>query len=102
MVIATEVIEHLPNLRQELQNIMGVLTHDGIAVFTTLMTNTFIDAPNEQFTFRKWWYKDDKTHVSFICNRSFGKLSEMGHFNLHVYGNDTSSNTIVIYKNKTI
>ena len=52
-VIATEVIEHLLNLWDELNNIMEVLTHNGIAVFTTLMTNAFIDTPNEQFVFRK-------------------------------------------------
>ena len=101
-VIATEVIEHLPNLWDELKNIMEVLTHDGIAVFTTLMTNAFVDTPNEQFAFRKWWYKDDLTHVSFFCNRSLAKLSELGHFKIDVYGDTNSSNTIVIHKNKTV
>jgi SAM-dependent methyltransferase len=101
-VIATEVIEHLPNLWDELKNIMGVLTNDGIAVFTTLMTNAFIDTPNEQFAFRKWWYKDDLTHVSFFCNRSLAKLAELGHFKIDVYGDNNSSNTVVIYKNKIV
>ncbi len=101
-VIATEVIEHLPNLWDELKNIMEVLTHNGIAVLTTLMTNAFVDTPNEQFAFRKWWYKDDLTHVSFFCNRSLAKLSELGHFKIDVYGDTNSSNTIVIHKNKTV
>jgi len=101
-VIATEVIEHLPNLWDELKNIMGVLTNDGIAVFTTLMTNAFIDTPNEQFAFRKWWYKDDLTHVSFFCNRSLAKLAELGHFKIDVYGDNNSSNTVVIYRNKIV
>ena len=101
-VIATEVIEHLPNLWDELKSIMGVLTNDGIAVFTTLMTNAFIDTPNEQFAFRKWWYKDDLTHVSFFCNRSLAKLAELGHFKIDVYGDNNSSNTVVIYKNKIV
>ncbi len=99
-VIATEVIEHLPNLWNELKNIMEVLTHDGIAIFTTLMTNAFVDTPNEQFAFRKWWYKDDLTHVSFFCNRSLAKLSELRHFKIDVYGDTNSSNTIVISENR--
>ncbi len=44
--------------------------------------------------------KDDLTHVSFFCNRSLPKLSELVHFNIDVYGDNT--NTVVIYKNKIV
>ncbi len=86
VVVAVEVIEHLPNLWEELNAIENVLATGGIVIFSTLLTNSFVDAPDAARQFADWWYKDDPTHVSFFCNRTLGKLADMGKFDIDVYG----------------
>jgi 2-polyprenyl-3-methyl-5-hydroxy-6-metoxy-1,4-benzoquinol methylase len=51
VVIAVEVIEHLLDPWDEIREIERVLAPDGIVIFSTLLTNPFIDHPNvkEQF-----------------------------------------------------
>lgn len=79
-VVAVEVVEHLPNLWEEINEIKKVLTENGIIICSTLLTNPFIDSLDAQSVFAKWWYKDDQTHVSFFCNKTLSLLSEMGNF----------------------
>ncbi len=88
VVVAVEVIEHLPGLWQELKQIERVLDQDGIVVFSTLLTNSFIDAADAQQQFAEWWYKDDPTHVSFFCNRALGKLADLGPYDIDIFGNN--------------
>jgi len=69
VVIAVEVIEHLLEPWDELREIEKVMTPNGIVVFTSLLTNPFIDRPDAGNQFKNWWYKDDPTHVSFFSIR---------------------------------
>ncbi|MBF0273974.1 MAG: class I SAM-dependent methyltransferase [Nitrospinae bacterium] len=86
-VVSLEVIEHLPNMWQELSEIEKVLTQDGIMAFSTLLTNNFIDLPDSVAHFEKWWYKDDLTHVSFFCNKALFKIASLSNYNVEIYGN---------------
>lgn len=89
IVIAIEVIEHLHNLLEEINEISNVLTEDGIVICTTQLTNFFIDTENAQTQFTNWWYKNDQTHVNFFCNKTIIKLAELG-----------SYSSVDIYENK--
>ena len=86
LVVGLEVIEHLPNLWEELREIDRRLVPGGVMLFTTMLTEDFIHAPNAVDTFRGWWYKDDPTHVSFFCHRALQALGTIGNFDLDVIG----------------
>lgn len=87
VVLGIEVIEHLTDVWTELNEIAVRMTDNGIMLFTTLLTNTFIDLPDADEHFGKWWYKDDPTHVSFFCNKTLVAISKLGKFNVSVHGN---------------
>lgn len=85
-VIAIEVIEHLPDVWEELQEIEKVLKPEGIIVFSTGLTNPFIDLPDAVEQFKKWWYKDDPTHISFFCNQTLSVMAEMKNYSIEIFG----------------
>lgn len=88
IVIATEVLEHLLNLCEEINEINKVLTENGIVICSTLLTNSFIDCTNAQTQFINWWYKNDRTHVNFFCNKTLFKLVEIGNYSsVDIYEN---------------
>ena len=85
VVIAVEVIEHLPEPWEELNEIENVLAPDGIVIFSSLLTNSFIDRPDAHEQFKNWWYKDDPTHVSFFCNRVLSKMADMKNYDIDIF-----------------
>ncbi len=84
-VVGVEVIEHLSNPWEELREIEKVLAPDGVALFSTMLTNPFIEAPNAAEHFKTWWYKDDPTHVSFYCNRALAKMADLGGYDIDIF-----------------
>lgn len=86
-VVAVEVIEHIPNLLEELEELDKVLADGGVMLFATLLTSRFIDADDARDQFAAWWYKDDQTHVSFFCNRSLPVMERIFGWKIDVYGN---------------
>ena len=86
VVVGVEVIEHLPNMREELKEIERFLSSDGLMLFTTILTESFINSSNEVDVFKVWWYKDDPTHVSFFCNKSIFRLAEIMRYTADIYG----------------
>ena len=87
VVVAVEVIEHLLDIWEEITEINKVLSHDGIMIFTTYLTNHFIDRPDARNYFKNWWYKDDPTHLNFFCTRTLVKLAGKIDFKtLDIYG----------------
>lgn len=86
VVIAVEVIEHLPNPWEELEQIEKVLEPEGIMVFSTGLTNPFIEAPDAVEHFKTWWYKDDPTHLSFFCNHTLGVMAELRDYTIDIFG----------------
>ncbi|MEK9627480.1 MAG: class I SAM-dependent methyltransferase [Nitrospinota bacterium] len=85
-VIALEVIEHLPNVWEELEEIEKVLKPDGIIMFSTFLTNPFIDSDNAVEKFMEWWYKDDPTHISFFCNQTLSVMAEKRNYTIEIFG----------------
>ncbi|MFQ5432369.1 MAG: class I SAM-dependent methyltransferase [Nitrospinota bacterium] len=86
VVVGVEVIEHLPDMWDELKEIKRNLSADGIMLFTTILTDGFIDSANEREQFRGWWYKDDPTHVSFFSRKSVFRLAEHMGYTADIYG----------------
>jgi SAM-dependent methyltransferase len=86
VVVAVEVIEHLPNVWEELEQIEKVLEPEGIMVFSTGLTNPFIELPDATEHFKTWWYKDDPTHLSFFCNHTLGVMADMRDYTIDIYG----------------
>ncbi len=83
-IIGVEVIEHLPNLWEELREMEKVLAPAGIMLFTTLLTEAFVNAPDAAARFKEWWYKDDPTHVTFFGYRSLEVLGDIAGYDVDV------------------
>lgn len=75
-VIATEVIEHIINIHEELHRIFAVLETECLLYFTTLIANPF-DTADPRGSFSGFWYKDDQTHVNFFCRKSVETLARL-------------------------
>ncbi len=90
VIITIEVIEHLTDLWSEFTELDKVLSDDGIMIFSTLLTNTFIELPAEESRrqFSLWEYKDDPTHVSFFNNKAFAVLSKIAGYTSWAYGHN--------------
>ena len=88
VVVALEVIEHLPNVWDELHEIEKVLVSGGIMFFTTLLTNPFIDTKKEKYSFKNWIYKDDQTHVNFFCNKTISVMADLGNYDIDIFGDN--------------
>ena len=65
-IMATEVVEHLYTPLKTLNMVWNCLKPNGILA---IMTQTH---PPD---FSNWWYKNDKTHVSFFSQKSFSFLN---------------------------
>ncbi|WP_187265492.1 class I SAM-dependent methyltransferase [Reinekea thalattae] len=68
-IVATEVIEHLHQPRQELEKLWQQLKPNG---WLALMTQRVKDVD----AFERWQYKNDPTHVCFYHEQSFYWLAE--------------------------
>ncbi len=86
VVILVEVLEHLTDPWKEIHAIENVLAPGGIVIFSTLLTNEFIDRQNAADHFKNWWYKDDPTHVSFFCNHVLSKMADIGNYDIDIIG----------------
>jgi len=83
VIILNEVVEHLEDINKTLDIIYKVLAVSGVVIIKTLLTDSIINDP-QNFTelFKKWWYKDDPTHISlysfltidYICKDRGRKL----------------------------
>lgn len=86
VVIAVEVLEHLLDPWNEIREIENVLEPDGIIIFSTLLTNEFIDRPDAAEHFKNWWYKNDPTHIGFFCNHVLSKMADIGNYDIDIIG----------------
>ena len=60
MIISTEVIEHIENPIVQIQKLKSHLHPRGYLSLKTAFR------PISDEDFLKWWYKEDKTHISFL------------------------------------
>jgi SAM-dependent methyltransferase len=85
-VVAVEVIEHLPNVWEELFEIDKVLKPGGAIIISTGLTNSFIESPDSVKQFNTWEYKDDPTHLNFFCNRTLNIMAHRQGYNVDIFG----------------
>ena len=86
LVIGVEVVEHLPNLWEELGELDKILEPGGVIIFSTGMTDKFIEHPQAVEVFKRWWYKDDQTHVSFFCADSVAMIAHRMEYESYFLG----------------
>lgn len=70
MIISTEVIEHIYNPLEQIQNLKLHLKTGGCISLKT----SFRPVSDEAFL--NWWYKEDRTHISFFSPEAVKSLSE--------------------------
>jgi hypothetical protein len=85
VVVAVEVIEHLPNVWEELKRVEKVPEPEDIIVFSTGLTNPFIELPDAAKNFETGWYEDDPTHLSFFCSRTLGVMADLRGYIIDIY-----------------
>ena len=84
-VIAVKVIEHFPNIWEELEQIGKVLEPEGLMVFSTDLANPLIELPYAAKHFKTWWYKNVSTHLIFFCNDTLHVMADMRGYNIDIY-----------------
>jgi len=87
VVTSTEVVEHFKNPRADWERLIDMAVDGGIIAIMTLLYHPEID-------YKKWWYKNDHTHIVFYQNKTIEFIAE--EFNLQVLYNDNKS--IIIFK----
>jgi SAM-dependent methyltransferase len=87
-VFATECFEHFTVPGTDIKDLLALIKPGG---FLGLMTHQWETVDN----FKKWYYKNDPTHVSFYHQKTFEYISNQ--YRLRYQFND--SNRVVILKN---
>lgn len=74
LITSTEVIEHIDNPLEVFEVFSKHIKKGG---YLALMTQFH---KNEEEHFKKWWYKNDPTHICFFRPNTFEVLAEMSGF----------------------
>jgi len=74
LITSTEVIEHIENPLEVFELFSKHIKKGG---YLALMTQFH---KNEQVNFKKWWYKNDPTHICFFRPKTFEVLAEKNGF----------------------
>jgi len=80
LITSTEVFEHFVEPMTEVEKLVGLLNEGGILAVMTQF-------PKDDEHFKKWWYRRDKTHISFFTIESFKYIAEIYGLKV-VYHND--------------
>jgi hypothetical protein len=81
-VILCEVVEHLRDLKKEIENIKNTAGKSGKII---IRTQSYPSLEG----FAGWWYKNDRTHVNFFSARTIVKLGALlGREKVMPYGPD--------------
>lgn len=86
-IICSEVIEHFYNVEFEFKKLSLMLNTNGQLICMTLLYE-----PN--INFKKWYYKEDPTHVFFYQNQTIEYISKT--FNFRSF---TIDNRLIVFKN---
>jgi SAM-dependent methyltransferase len=88
VILATEVIEHLPNPLDVIRLIHSLLKKGGIFSFMTLIH------ANDEGHFLEWWYRRDMTHISFYTQKTLDYIAGIVGFEV-IY---TDNKRIITYR----
>jgi 2-polyprenyl-3-methyl-5-hydroxy-6-metoxy-1,4-benzoquinol methylase len=69
VIVLTEVLEHLTYPRKVLEDLTDLLNPGGVLALMTLFH------PVDHQGFGKWWYRRDKTHVTFYTVKTLEKMA---------------------------
>ena len=89
MITSTEVFEHISEPVSVLKQLKKSLKKNGYLSIKTAFH------PEEEEEFLTWWYKEDKTHISFFSKETFLYISSLLDMSIHFC--DYSS--IIIFRN---
>jgi len=88
VITSTEVFEHFVEPLAEIEKLVGLLNDNGVLAVMTQF-------PKDDEHFKSWWYRRDKTHISFYTIESFKEIAKK--YNLEiVYYNEKD---YMIFKN---
>lgn len=76
MILSTEVVEHLPDPMEIFELIYNILEDGAIFAFMTILHS------NSDEDFNKWWYRRDKTHISFFSEKTLQVIADKLGFKL--------------------
>ncbi|WP_373073400.1 class I SAM-dependent methyltransferase [Sulfurimonas sp.] len=76
LITSTEVIEHIENPLEIFEFFSEHVKSGG---YLALMTQFHTNVPEE---FKKWWYKNDPTHICFFRPRTFEVLAQKSGFKI--------------------
>jgi 2-polyprenyl-3-methyl-5-hydroxy-6-metoxy-1,4-benzoquinol methylase len=85
VVTSTEVVEHFKNPSSDWTLMVDLVKDGGVLAVMTLFFNKDID-------YKKWWYKNDTTHIVFYKIETMEWIAEK--FNLEIIFTDHKSITI--------
>jgi transcription initiation factor TFIIIB Brf1 subunit/transcription initiation factor TFIIB len=71
LITSTEVVEHLKNPMIYFNLFKNLLKEDGVLAIMTLFH------PKDDEKFGDWWYRRDKTHISFFTRKTMETIAEM-------------------------
>lgn len=84
VIILIEVLEHIAEPMKTLFELSKILKEDGIIFIKTLFH------PSDDKLFYNWWYKEDKTHISFFTVETIKIVAEKLNLSL-IKHNDKNS-----------
>lgn len=88
LITSTEVFEHFHDPQKEIKTLSAILNKGGyLAIMTSFR-------PLDDDAFLKWWYRRDKTHVSFYTLRALDLLARAH----GLYRLSTNHKNIVTYR----
>ena len=90
LIVTTEVIEHMVNPLNELEHMLSLLEDKGYLLIMTL----FREMDEERFL--TWWYRRDKTHISFFNETTFQYIQNK--FDLTEISNNNKN--IIVFQKK--
>jgi len=84
LITAFEVFEHVPNPNVIMANMVKLIDDDGLILFSTLLSDTFIK-PHSRID---WWYCAPRNgHVSLFSRKSLTLLAEKNSYRLASFNN---------------
>lgn len=83
LITSTEVFEHLFNPAQEIENLLSILKENGVM---SVMTH-FHKRGEKDFRFEDWWYKWDKTHITFFSHKTMEWIANKYNLKILFIGN---------------
>lgn len=87
VVTSTEVVEHFKTPQADWELLVSQLKRGGVLAVMTQMYSKEID-------FKKWWYKNDPTHIVFYQKQTFNYLADL--YKMEILYNDNKS--VIIFK----